>query len=125
MFLLPFTDTPEWAYEPIAWCYKVGIAAGTSVTTFSPNDPCTRAQMVTFLYRCFVNTCLYVYRISEQFGEIAERIALTEAEAQAILAEERVKITDGFEFSASLHIDGRLLTTMNERVSHRPFWIWP
>lgn len=54
MFLLPFTDAPEWAYEPIAWCYKEGITSGTSATTFSPNDPCTRAQMVTFLYRFFV-----------------------------------------------------------------------
>lgn len=60
------------------------------------------------------DTFLYVYLISERFGEIAERIALTEAEAQAILAEERVKITDGFGFSASLHIDGQT-TYYNER----------
>ena len=60
------------------------------------------------------DTFLYVYRISERFGEIAERIALTEAEAQAILAEERVSITDGFGFSASLHIDGQT-TYYNER----------
>ena len=53
------------------------------------------------------DTFLYVYLISERFGEIAERIALTEAESQAILAEEKVKITDGFGFSASLHIDGQ------------------
>ena len=54
MFLLPFTDAPEWAYEPIAWCYKEGITSGTSATTFGPNAACTRAQMVTFLYRYFV-----------------------------------------------------------------------
>ena len=60
------------------------------------------------------DTFLYVYLISEQFGEIAERIALTEAEAQAILAEERVSITEGFGFSASLHIDGQT-TYYNER----------
>ena len=54
MFLLPFTDAPEWAYEPIAWCYKEGITGGTSATTFGPDDLCTRAQMVTFLYRYFV-----------------------------------------------------------------------
>ena len=60
------------------------------------------------------DTFLYIYRISERFGEISERIALTEAEAQAILAEERVKITDGFGFSASLHIDGQT-TYYNER----------
>lgn len=60
------------------------------------------------------DTCLYVYLISERFGEIAERIALTEAEAQAILAEKRVKITEGLGFSASLHIDGQT-TYYNER----------
>ena len=54
MFRLPFTDTPEWAYEAIAWCYKEGITEGTGATTFSPDAPCTRAQMVTFLYRFFV-----------------------------------------------------------------------
>ena len=54
MFLLPFNDAPEWAYEPIAWCYKEGITSGTSATTFSPDAPCTRAQMMTFLYRFFV-----------------------------------------------------------------------
>ena len=60
------------------------------------------------------DTFLYVYLISERFGEIAERIALTEAEAQAILAEERVNITDGFGFSATLHI-GDQTTYFNER----------
>ena len=60
------------------------------------------------------DTFLYVYLISERFGEIAERIALTEAEAQAILAEEQVKITEGFGFSATLHIDGQT-TYYNER----------
>ena len=60
------------------------------------------------------DTYLYVYRISERFGEIAERIALTEAEAQAILAEERVNIADGLGFSASLHIDDQT-TYYNER----------
>ena len=54
MFLLPFNDAPKWAYEPIAWCYKKGITSGTSATTFSPDAPCTRAQMMTFLYRFFV-----------------------------------------------------------------------
>ena len=60
------------------------------------------------------DTFLYVYLISERFGEIAERIALTEAEAQAILAEERVSIPEGFGFSASLHIDDQTIY-YNER----------
>lgn len=51
MFKLPFTDVEEWYFEAVAWCYKEGITGGTSKTTFSPNDPCTRAQIVSFLYR--------------------------------------------------------------------------
>ena len=52
MFLLPFSDTPDWAYEAVAWCYQKNITSGTTATTFSPDAPCTRAQIVTFLWRC-------------------------------------------------------------------------
>lgn len=52
MFFLPFTDVPEWCYEAVAWCYMKNITEGTSATTFSPDDPCTRGQIVTLLYRC-------------------------------------------------------------------------
>ena len=37
--------------KPVDWAVRKGITDGTSATTFSPNDPCTRAQMVTFLWR--------------------------------------------------------------------------
>ena len=52
MLLLPFTDVPEWCYEAVAWCYMKNVTDGTSASTFSPDDDCTRAQIVTFLYRC-------------------------------------------------------------------------
>ena len=35
----------------VAWAVQQGITKGTSETTFSPNETCTRAQIVTFLYR--------------------------------------------------------------------------
>ena len=38
-------------YEPVYWALKNGITTGTSVTTFSPEEACTRAQTVTFLWR--------------------------------------------------------------------------
>ena len=53
MFLLPFTDVPEWAYESVAWCYMNGVTAGVSETAFAPGNDCTRAQIVTFLYRAY------------------------------------------------------------------------
>jgi len=52
------------------------------------------------------DTYLYVYRMSEQFGEIAERIALTEAEAKAISEEKLVAIPEGYGFAATLHRNG-------------------
>lgn len=50
---LPFTDVPEWAYESIAWCYQSGITNGMTKELFGSNNPCTRAQIVTFLWRAF------------------------------------------------------------------------
>ena len=49
----PFTDVPKGSYyeEAVNWAVAQGITAGTTATTFSPNNPCTRAQAVTFLWR--------------------------------------------------------------------------
>ena len=51
----PFTDVPEgkYYYDAVYWAYNHDprITAGSSGTTFSPNDPCTREQVVTFLWR--------------------------------------------------------------------------
>lgn len=50
---LSFADVPANAYYyAVRWAVRNGITGGTFVTTFSPNAPCTRAQIVTFLYRC-------------------------------------------------------------------------
>ena len=49
----PFTDVPKGSYyeEAVNWAVAQGITAGTTATTFSTNNPCTRAQAVTFLWR--------------------------------------------------------------------------
>ena len=49
-----FTDVAEGTYytDAVKWAVKNGITSGTSTTTFSPNADCSRAQIVTFLYRC-------------------------------------------------------------------------
>ena len=48
-----FTDVPESAdyAKAVAWAVQNGITSGTSETTFSPNDTCTRGHIVTFLQR--------------------------------------------------------------------------
>ena len=53
MFHLPFTDVPEWAYESVVWCYMNGVTTGVNETAFAPGNDCTRAQIVTFLWRAF------------------------------------------------------------------------
>ena len=52
----PFTDVTDktsFSYAAILWAFENGVTNGTSETTFSPAAPCTRAQIVTFLYRTF------------------------------------------------------------------------
>lgn len=48
-----FSDVPDGAYytDAVAWAVDKGVTSDTSATTFSPNATCTRAQMVTFLWR--------------------------------------------------------------------------
>ena len=48
-----FSDVPADSYfaDAVAWAQANGVTTGTSETTFSPDDDCTRAQIVTFLYR--------------------------------------------------------------------------
>lgn len=53
----PFTDVAATAYyaNAVLWAVEKNVTAGTSSTTFSPNADCTRAQIVTFLYRTYTN----------------------------------------------------------------------
>lgn len=50
---LPFNDVTVWDYfyDAVKWAVDRGITSGTSRYTFSPDAPCTRAQVVTFLWR--------------------------------------------------------------------------
>ena len=49
----PFADvkSDQYYYKAVLWAVENGITAGTTATTFSPNAGCTRAQVVTFLWR--------------------------------------------------------------------------
>ncbi|BDF58724.1 hypothetical protein CE91St36_15410 [Christensenellaceae bacterium] len=50
---MPFIDVPagSYYYDAVLWAVENGITKGTSDTTFSPNMTCSRAQIVTFLWR--------------------------------------------------------------------------
>ena len=49
----PYDDVPAKAYyhNAVNWAWWEGITKGTADRIFSPNDTCTRGQIVTFLYR--------------------------------------------------------------------------
>ena len=48
----PFTDVKErdYFYKPVLWARERGITSGKTATTFAPTAPCTRGQIVTFLW---------------------------------------------------------------------------
>ena len=48
-----FTDvkSSDWFFEPVRWAIGKGITNGTTATTFSPNDDCMIAHILTFLHR--------------------------------------------------------------------------
>ena len=54
----PFADVQAGAYYEAAvlWAAETGVTVGTSATTFRPDATCTRAQIVTFLYRALEET---------------------------------------------------------------------
>lgn len=49
----PFTDVPQDAYfrGAVLWAVENGVTTGTSPTAFSPHLNCTRAEIITFIYR--------------------------------------------------------------------------
>ena len=53
---IPFADVNLGEYYGLAvlWAVEKGVTNGTTPTTFSPNQTCTRAQIVTFLYRALM-----------------------------------------------------------------------
>ena len=50
---MPFTDVSDgvWYYDAVLWAVEQGITNGMTADTFCPEEPCNRAQVVTFLWR--------------------------------------------------------------------------
>lgn len=86
-----FVDVPSNAYyyDAVVWAAKEGITDGTSDTTFSPDWGCTRAQMVTFLWRA--NGCPE----PSQTECVFEDVDLSSYYGKAVLWAIEQGITDG------------------------------
>ena len=75
--------TGDYFYDAVQWAVGKGITNGTSAETFSPNAPCTRAQIVTFLWRAAGSPVVnYAMDLSDVAGDAyyaeAVRWALSE-----------------------------------------------
>lgn len=75
--------TGDYFYDAVLWAVGKGITNGTSAETFSPEDPCTRAQIVTFLWRAAGSPVVnYAMDLSDVAGDAyyaeAMRWALSE-----------------------------------------------
>ena len=75
--------TGDYFYDAVLWAVGKGITNGTSVETFSPEAPCTRAQIVTFLWRAAGSPVVnYAMDLSDVAGDAyyaeAVRWALSE-----------------------------------------------
>lgn len=60
----------DYFYEPVKWALDLGLTAGTSATTFGPNDTCTTSQILTFLWRAFG---AQEPTIANPFGDVTEQ----------------------------------------------------
>ena len=75
--------TGDYFYDAVQWAVGKGITNGTSAETFSPEAPCTRAQIVTFLWRAAGSPVVnYAMDLSDVAGDAyyaeAVRWALSE-----------------------------------------------
>ena len=51
----------EYYYHAVYWAHNYGITNGTDATHFSPDAPCTRGQIVTFIYRAFSEPVTFIF----------------------------------------------------------------
>jgi len=86
----PFADVKADAYyyKAVLWAVEKGITDGTSAATFSPNDTCTRAQVVTFQWRAAGSPAAPT---ANPFTDVASGLYYIDAVLWAVSS----KITDG------------------------------
>lgn len=80
----PFKDvkTTDYFKDPVVWAYENEITKGTSDISFSPNADCTRAQVVTFLWRAM--GCPEVGDVKNPFNDVKDGQWYTEAVLWAV-----------------------------------------
>ena len=92
-----FADVPASAYyqDAVSWAVEQGITTGTSATTFSPESTCTRAQILTFLWRAAGSP--QPRELSGEFTDVKETDYFYEAACWA--AEKGILTPEGDRFA--------------------------
>ena len=118
--------SPEKYYAPaIAWALESGVTNGVDATHFAPGQACTRAQIVTFLYRCLVaplppdhtaDLTVQMYRLTEL--PAADRTFLDEPAEGAVLITfrrevENVQLLRAEQDGSALKVTGEPLFRAN------------
>ena len=72
-YAMTMTDVPGDAYyaEAVRWALSEGVTIGTTKTTFSPNETCTRAQAVAFLFRYAAPAAVTLQELVSGFSDAA------------------------------------------------------
>lgn len=102
---LSFTDVPADAYyaAPVAWAVEKSVTTGTSDTTFSPNENCTNADILTYLRRAYgkpvegssvepskpctrASTVMYLWQAAGS-PEVSAELSFTDVPANAAYAQ--------------------------------------
>ena len=82
----PDVRTGQWYYESVSWASEFGVANGKGDGRFHPNDSCTRAQIVTFIYN---------YRMRVAPGHVHNWVTETIVDKPAW--DETVKVRDAYD----------------------------
>lgn len=70
-YAMNMSDVPEGSYyaEAVRWALSEGIATGTTGSTFSPDETCTRAQAVAFLFRYTASEAVTLQELVSGFSD--------------------------------------------------------
>ena len=89
-----FSDVPAGRYysDAVDWAFDNGVTTGTSASTFSPEDPVTRGQNVTFAYRydqnvvqpAFEDVVVDIVGLTNSLGSMESRVTAAENEIDVL-----------------------------------------
>ena len=73
-YLMPFTDVDEGAYyaEAVRWAASTGIVTGLTETAFGTDQPCTRGQAVTFLFRAIAGDAVTLQELVSGYDDAVD-----------------------------------------------------